>query len=142
MWLWIVLWIVILVWNACYGFLPSKYQTRRWIRGAAIIVAVVILGRGICDEISSFRDRIFAYVSSDGEVLESKNFPWKLTKSKTNDGAIVYAIGGRYGDASEVSVLPDVPNDKYTVERGIDGVQIKFQCLEDEIPKFTIKISK
>ena len=142
MWLWIIIWIGILIFNAVHSFLPSKYQTNKWIRTIAIIVATVILIRGLSDEISNYRGRIFAYISKDGKVINKKNFPWKVSKSTTKEGAIVFIINERYGDASEVSITPDVPNSTYTIYNAMNGVGIKFECPEDQIPNFKIRIDR
>ena len=83
---------------------------------------------------------IFAYVSKDGAILQSKNFPWKISKSKDEEDNVVYIINGRYGDSSAASVFPDNSRNEYIVYNAIDGVAVKFTCPEEEISNFTIKL--
>ena len=139
----LVIWILILIYNATYSFLPSNIQSIRWIKIAAIIASIIILICGIKQAIREYRNYRFAYISAkNGTILKKKNFPWSITKTTTRDGDIVYIVNERYGDASEVSVIPDKPNDKYVVYNAIDGVGVKFKCPDAEIPDFKIIIRK
>ncbi len=83
---------------------------------------------------------IFAYVSKDGTILRSKNFPWKISKSKDKENNVIYIINGRYGDSSAASVFPDNSINEYIVYNAIDGVAVKFTCPEEKISNFTIKL--
>jgi hypothetical protein len=82
---------------------------------------------------------IFAYVSKDGTILRSNNFPWKICKSNDQDGNVLYTIVDRRGDATAVSVVPDNP--KYTVYQSYDGMVIKYTCAEEKIANFTIRLT-
>lgn len=137
----LILWILILVYNAVYSLLPSTIQGMRLVKVIAIIVAIIILIGGITQEIQKYRKFRFAYVSSkDGTILKKKHFPWNITKTKTPEGNIVYIINERYGDASEVTLKID-KQIQYSVYNAIDGVGIKFLCAESDIPNFKIIIS-
>ena len=83
---------------------------------------------------------IFAYVSKDGSILRSNDFPWKITKTKSRDGEIIYIINDRQGDSTAISVLPDNSTKKYFVRNAFDGMAIVFTCDEEEISNFTIKV--
>lgn len=114
----------------------------RWVKTIAIISAIIILVWGIKQAIQEYRDYKFAYISSkDGKILKKKNFTWSITKT-VHEGNIVYIINERYGDASEVMIIPDRPNNNYTIYNAADGVGIKFICTEQEIPNFKIVIKK
>lgn len=137
----LILWILILVYNAVYSLLPSSIQNMRFVRVTAIVVAIIILIGGVAQEIQKYRKYRFAYVlSRDGTVIKKKNFPWHITKTKTPEGSIVYIINERYGDASEITVKID-KQIQHSVYNAIDGVGIKFLCAESDIPNFTIIIS-
>jgi hypothetical protein len=142
MWFWIIIWISILIFNTVHSFLPPKYQAKKWIRIIAIVVATIILFRGVAEEIINYRGHVFAYVSNEGKIIKSSNFPWKITKEKTKESNIVYIINERFGDASKISVFPDNTNIKPKIRRGIDGIVIEFQCKEDQISNFKINIEK
>lgn len=75
-------------------------------------MAIIILAVGIYQVIGSYRSYRFAYVSKDGAILRGKNFPWEITKTTNSDSDIVYVIEGRYGDSSEISIIPDQPAEK------------------------------
>ena len=137
----LILWILILVYNAVYSILPSGIQSMRFVKIIAILVAIIILIGGIAQEIQKYRKFRFAYISSrDGAILKRKNFPWHITKTKTQEGIIVYIIDERYGDASEIAIKPDKPV-KYDIYNAIDGVGIRFLSQESDIPNFKIIIS-
>lgn len=142
MWLWVTIWILILVFNALFSLLSSKFQSRKWkwIRICAVAIALIILARGVWQEIGTYRSRVFAYVAPNGRILNANNFPWTISKTTSKEGEIVYVINSRYGDASEVTVVPDVSRVKHTVYNCFDGIGVKFHCSEEHIPSFTIKI--
>ena len=131
---------MILIYNAIYSILPGEIQNMRFVKIAAIVISIIILIGGITQEIGKYRKFRFAYVSSkDGSILNKKNFPWRITKTKTGEGDIVFIINERYGDASEIIVKPDKPA-KYTVYNAMDGVGIRFSSVEPEIPNFKVNI--
>ncbi len=137
----LTLWILILVYNAIYSLLPSNIQSLKFVKFTAIIVAIIILVRGITQEIQKYRKFRFALVSSkDGTIIKKKNFPWNVTKTKTPEGNIVYIINERYGDASEI-IIKGVKGLRYSVHNATDGVGIEFLCAESEIQNFKIIIS-
>jgi hypothetical protein len=139
----IVILIIVLIFNTLYSFLPSNIQSILWIRICAIAAACIILFLGIKEIVQEYKSYRFAYISSkDGKILSKKNFPWTITKTTTSDDAIVYIINERYGDASEISIMLDKPNNKYKIYNAMDGVGIKFTCPEIEIPNFKIEIKK
>ena len=79
---------------------------------------------------------IFAEVSRGGEISKANEFPWKIKKTKNEEGDILYTIIGRSGDATAVKVIPDTP--KYTVNQSHDGMVIKYSCPEEKISDFKI----
>lgn len=119
-----------------------------------IILGIIIIALGAVagglDNILSFWNKIahsstestdiFADVSKDGTILRSKNFPWKITKTKHHDGNIIYLINGRQGVSTAISVFPDNSTKKYFVRNAIDGMAIVFTCSEEKISNFTIKV--
>ena len=119
-----------------------------------IIIGIITIAVGAVavslDNILSFWNKIahspttstniFAYVSKDGTILRSKNFPWKISKSKDEEDNVVYIINGRYGDSSAASVIPDNSRNEYIVYNAFSGVAVKFTCPEEEISNFTIKL--
>lgn len=136
----LVLWVLILFYNAVYSFLPSNVQSSKWVKTTAIAAAIIILIGGVAQAIQEYRGYRFAYVrSADGSILKSKNFPWRVTKSATKEGPIVYIANERFGDASEVTVKLDKPVE-YQVYNAIDGVGVKFFGSEEDIPNFKIII--
>ena len=134
-------WVVIMIWNVVYSFLPQKRQSITWVRVCAVVASIIILVGGIHQTVQAYRSHRFACVSRDGTVLQKKNFPWEITKTTDSDGAIVYIIQGRYGDSSEISVVPDRPV-VTEVYNAINGVAVKFECPEEGIPNFKIEIGK
>ncbi|MFA5291690.1 MAG: hypothetical protein WC496_01500 [Phycisphaerae bacterium] len=81
--------------------------------------------------------KIFAYVSPQGEILKSNNFPWKIKKTKNKDGNAVYIIDGRQGDATAVSVYP---YKDYTINNTYSGLAIEFTFPEEKISNFRIEL--
>ena len=79
---------------------------------------------------------IFAEVSRDGEILRANEFPWKIKKTKNEEGDIFYTIIDRRGDATAVTVIPDTP--KYAVYQSWEGMVIKYTCPEEKISDFKI----
>ena len=133
----------------------KKAHDRFWQSGTFKFVVIPLIGfivmivmgipawlslRDKTDHGSIANADIFAYVSKDGTILRSKNFPWTINKSKDNEGNVIYIIEGRHGDSSAVSVTSDDPKNKYTLYKAIAGVAVKFTCPEDEISNFTIKV--
>ncbi|MCX5632748.1 MAG: hypothetical protein NTW93_03615 [Phycisphaerae bacterium] len=84
--------------------------------------------------------KIFAYVSPQGEILKSSNFPWKIKKTKNKDGNVVYIIDGRQGDATAVSVYPYNSTKDYTINNTYSGLAIEFTYPEEKISNFRIDV--
>jgi hypothetical protein len=121
-----------------------------------IVIGIIIIALGAVagglDNILSFWNKnkiahsptestnIFADVSKDGSILRSKNFPWKITKTKYRNGNILYTIVDRRGDPTAISVLPDNSINEYFVRDSWDGLVIEFTCAEEKISNFTIKV--
>lgn len=82
---------------------------------------------------------IFAYVSKDGTILRSKNFPWSIRKAKDKEGNTLYSIEGRRGDPTALSVFPDNLIGEYSVYESYDGMVIKFTCAEEKISNFKVE---
>ena len=141
MWLLITLCLLtlVLIFHSVYSFLPDKLQKINWIKYSAIASVSIILIFDIYKNTQEYHGQIYADISKDGTILKSKNFPWKIIKTK-DDGNIIYVISERYGDASEVSIDPRKSSDKYEIFNGGDGIGIKFTCPENEISNFRIKI--
>ena len=133
--------VVILIFYLIYIFLPQKVQNITLVRVCAIIAAIIILTYGIYQAVHSYRSYRFAYISKDGAILRRKNFPWEVTKTTNSHGDIVYVIKGRYGDSSEISIVPDQPAET-EIYNAMEGIGVKFQCPEKEIPNFKIEIRK
>ena len=137
----LILWIIILLFNAFYRFLPQAIQKNKWIKTLAVIVAVIISIYGTKQAIHEYRNYRFAYICArDGKILKMKNFPWDITKTITHEGNVIYCINERYGDASEVSIKPDKTINEYSIHNGGDGIIIKFTCPDKEIPNFKIQM--
>lgn len=138
MWLLITLWVwaLVLIFYSVYSFLPDKLQKRAWIKSSAIASVSIILIIDIYKITKEYHGQIYADISKDGTILKSKNFPWKIIKTK-DDGNIIYIISERYGDASDVSIASERPSEIYN---GGDGIGIQFKCPEEEISNFRIKI--
>ncbi len=82
---------------------------------------------------------IFAYVSKDGTILRSKNFPWSIRKTKDKEGNTLYSIEGRRGDPTALSVFPDNSIGEYSVYQSSGGMVIKFTCAEEKISNFKVE---
>ncbi len=143
MWLKLILlslFILILFYNVFYSFLPQAIQGVIWVKILAIVCAFIILIYGIKQELCKYCNYKFAYISAkDGKILKKKNFPWNISKS-THRGNVYYCINERYGDVSDVSIKPDKPTNKYSINFGVDGIFIEFICSDEEIPNFKIEI--
>ncbi len=139
----LVIWIIILLYNTFYNFLPTSVQNIKLVKGLAMFAACVILIIGVKQVVQDYQNYKFADISAkDGTILKSKGFPWEVIKTTTREGDIVFIINERYGDASEISIKPSRPTDKFLIYNTIDGVGVKFSCSEDEIPDFRIIIPK
>lgn len=136
----LTLWILILIYNALYSFLPSELQSIKWFKIIAMAAATIILIGGVAQAIQEYRSYIYAYVrAKDGVIMKKNNFPWHITKSSIREGGIAFIATGRYGDATEIIVKLDRPV-QYQVYNAMDGVAVKFMCPEAEIPNFKIII--
>lgn len=126
----------------------SKKNSERWYQSRTIQASLIgIVGLAIVSCVgwyiqdnSDKATNIFAYVSNDGTVLRSKNFPWKITKTKMRNGNIIYIINERKGDPTAVEVFPDNTTEKYFVSDAWDGIKIEFTCPEEEISNFRVKL--
>ena len=139
----LIVWFLILIYNVVYSFLPPCLQSNKKIRILAIVAAVIILGYGIFTEIKEYNNRIFAYVSNSGEILESRNFPWKIVKTTDCNKETTYIIEDRCGDSSLVSIKLDKKNNlnkNSEVHNAIDGIRITFFCEDKFISNFKIEI--
>jgi hypothetical protein len=119
----LTLWILILIYNALYSFLPSELQSIKWLKIVAMAAATIILIGGIVQAIQEYRSYRFAYVrAKDGVIMKKKNFPWHVTKTtRREDRNVTYIATSRYGDASEITVKLDKPV-QYEVYNAMDGV--------------------
>ncbi len=141
MWCWLIILILILAFHTFYRFLPNKLQGRKWIRYTAIIIAIVMFSKSVLQEVAHMRNRSLAYVSPEAMIIESRNFPWKISRSTASDDKLpVYIIEERYADASEVKVKPHRRVD-FKVYNAIDGVAVKFFCDSEDVPSFEIEIA-
>ena len=139
MWIWILLLVTIPIYNTIYGFLPDSLKDKLWIKSIGMLAAVVLLFYGIAQTIGSYRNSSSAYISSEGEIIKKRNFPWRIKITTDSDDFPVFVIEERYGDSSAIRVKPDHPS-RYEVYNAIDGVGIRFFCKSDEVPKFKILI--
>ncbi len=140
MWIWILLLTVISIYNTVYGFLPERYQKKLWVKSCGILTAVVILIYGLLGTIVTYTNESYAVVAPDGKLIKVKNFDWKIiTSSSPDDRFPLYTIEERFGNATDIEVIPrkEVPVDKYMT---IDGLVIKFLCEREEVPEFEIRI--
>jgi hypothetical protein len=111
-----------------------KYGKKYW---KLIILAIIVLSAFFCfKQYPSRIPNIFADINKEGIILKSKNFPWEISKTKNEEGNILYTLVDRGGDATAISVIPDNP--KYTVYQSYDGMVIKYTCAEEKIPNFRI----
>lgn len=141
MWIWILLLVIISMYNMIYGFLPYSLKDKLWIKSFGIVAAAVLFLFGVSRIIASYKNSSSAYISADGEIIKSRNFPWKIAKATASDGDFpIYIIESRYGDSSKVKVEPDkrVSTEVYN---SIDGVAVKLFCKPEEVPSFKIRIS-
>lgn len=139
----LIFWAILLLYNTIYSFLPTSTQNIKLVKILAICVACIILFVGVNQALQEYQNYRFADISAkDGKILKSKSFPWKITKTTTSEGNIIFIINERYGDASEISIKPNKPSDKFLIYNAIDGVGIKFSCSDNKIPNFRIIISK
>ncbi len=137
-----IIWILILIYNEVYSFLPSILQGVKWLKIIAIISATIILICGVKQSIQDYRNYRFVYISSkDGDIIKKKNFPWEIRRIILEE-EVVYIINERYGDASEISIFPEKLNDKCSIYNAADGIGIRFSCPSEEIPNFKIEIKK
>lgn len=140
----LTIWVVILIFNAIYRFLPSPVQNKPLIRYLAIAAAIIILVYGIYQLIQEQQNKIYAHVTVEGKILKSKNFPWTITiHNKEKEKEIIYILNERYGDASWISIKIDRPNSenkKYKIYNAIDGVGIKFTCDKKNLSNFWVYI--
>ena len=140
-WVFIILWILILVYNEAFGFFPESYQNILWVKILKVLSVLIILFAGIYTVIKTENSKVYAQVSSkDGSIIKSKNFSWKISKTtSSSSGNVVFIINERYGDASDVNIKPDL-SVKYKIYNAMDGVGIEFFCPEKEIPDFKLVI--
>ena len=132
----LILWIIALLFNAFDRFLPLH----KWTKSLAIIIAIFIALFGAKQAINEYRNYRFAHVEAkSGRILEKKNFPWDITKIITQDGGVMYCVNERWGDPSEILIKPDKKISGYSIQKGYDGVYVKFTC-SGEIPNFKIEI--
>lgn len=141
MWFWLLVWIVVLLFNTVHSFLPGKLQGKKWIRITAMIVASLILVRGVVQEVAAVRSRSYAYVNPDGQITRSRNFPWKITHAERSEND-TYFIFDKRGDGTDVTVVPDNPIYEPNVYGAIDGVCIKFDCPPSQVPSFKIVVRR
>ena len=139
-WIVIGVWIIVLVINVVYGFLPAKTQQITWVRATAILIAVSILFVGLNKEVNTYINRIEARVANDGSILSSKNFPWDIRKIANTDGTVSYIVSDRYGDASQVVVKSSNKKVKPVVKNSLDGIVINFDVPKQKIDEFEIRI--
>ena len=71
----LILWIIILLFNAFYRFLPQAIQRNKWIKTLAVIIAIIISIYGTKQAIHEYRNYRFAYVCArDGKILKNEEF--------------------------------------------------------------------
>ena len=141
MWFWLVIWIAILVLNTVHSFLPNKLQGKKWIRIAAMIIASLILFKCVFQEVAAVKNRSYAYVTPDGQITKSNNFPWKITHAERSEND-VYFIFDKRGDGTDVTIIPDNPTYEANVSGVTTGVCIKFNCDPSKVPGFKIVVKR
>ena len=141
MWFWLIIWVAILAFNTVHSFLPNKLQGKKWIRIAAMIVATLILLRGVVQEVGGVQNRSYAYVTPDGHITKSNNFPWKITHAERSEDDVYFIFDNR-GDGTDVTVIPDNPIYEPNVYGAVDGVCIKFNCDPLKVPGFKIVVKR
>lgn len=97
--------------------------------------------RGKIEDRVKFLTQIFAYVSPDGAIIESKNFRWKIGKMADPDAQACYLINDLYRDASEVKVKPD-SDVGVTVSNAMAGKGVRFNCANEKIPNFKVIVGE
>ncbi|MCD4721011.1 MAG: hypothetical protein K8S13_14310 [Desulfobacula sp.] len=133
--------ISMMVVNAIYSFLPTKLQTKPIIRFFAILAAGTILVWGVGQVVQNFKNKIYAHVSINGEILESKNFPWEISYHENEkENKRMFLIDGRYGDSSIVTAKFEGNHPKYEIINATYGVAIIFFCKKEELKSFWVYI--
>lgn len=127
MWSWLVVVIVIITFQAISGFLPNKWQSKKRVRIPLVIVTILILCRTAYQEVDTVRSRSYAFVTPDGQITESNNFPWKVTHVESSEEGIYFIIDKR-GDGTDVTVTPDNRTYEPHVDGVTTGVRIQFKC--------------
>jgi hypothetical protein len=141
MWCWLVIWIAILVFNTVHSFLPNKLQRNKWIRITAMIIATLILIKCVFQEVTAVQNRSYAYVTPDGQITKSNNFPWKITHAERSENDVYFILDNR-SDGTDVSVIPDNPTYEPNVYGVVAGVCIKFNCEPSKVPGFKIVVKR
>ncbi len=128
--------------SAVYSFLPSKFQNKTYIRNIAILSSLTVLIWGVLQLVNDYNDRIYAQINSDGEVLNSKNFPWEIeVTNNNNENLTIYILKERYGDSSLISIKVKKPHPKYEIYNAMGGVGIKFYCKKDDLSDFWVYVT-
>lgn len=143
MWIWIVLLVSISIYNTTYGFLPDSLKAKLWIKAFGMVAATVLVLFGVSQIITSYRESSSAYISSDGEIINSRNFTWKIDKTISHDAdgdSTQYRIDGMFRECSKVKVTPD-KRVRTKVYNGTSGVVVEFFCVPEEVPSFKIRTS-
>lgn len=121
-------------------FLPNSLAQGRWTESLGIVASCGLLLVWSIWQIVSIYNSSSAYISADGRIIKSRNFPWNVVKTAgSNENLAIYVIEERYGDCSQVTVRPDrrVNTEVYTAK---DGLAIKFFCKAEEVPSFKVRI--
>lgn len=140
MWFWIILLVTISIYNTIYSFLPENLKNNFWVKLLGISTALALLVYGIYNIIVNYKNYKFAYVSKEGRIIKHKNFIWTITKGTQDDNS-VFIINERYGDASDIKIVPDEPR-RVNIYNAMDGVGVRFFCTEDQLVNFKIVIEK
>lgn len=138
-WIVIALWVCVLSFSAIYSFLPSSLQSNPKLRVLAILAALSILSHGIYGVVRSHNSKIFAHITKDGNVTKSNNFKWKIVKD-INDGDIIYMLLDLHADVSQVTVVTNSRDQKYSLYKAFGGVAVKFHMPEKDIKDFDVYI--
>ncbi len=83
---WLLIWLLILIFNTVHSFLPTKLQGKKWIRVTAMIIATTILLRSGWQDISSYQSRTYLHITPDGKIDSQNNFPWDVSITSTPKG--------------------------------------------------------
>ena len=124
-WLWLIFIVFISLYNLAYGFLPENWRNIIWIRFGWVIVATLSALVSISQTVKENLNYSYASVSQEGSILKSKNFPWKINKTKL-DGGTVYIIEEYHGDSLTVNVKGNNKAASAEIYNAIDGVGIRF----------------